>query len=100
MSVFSVPRIIAGVVAVAFASWLIWAVNDRNKLSGSVDLTKLPAGMAELNLGRNQFSGRVDLSKLPAGMTKLNLSGNHKVEIDKSMPVKLPKGCDYKGPAF
>ncbi|MDH7971760.1 hypothetical protein QH494_06150 [Sphingomonas sp. AR_OL41] len=36
MNPLSIARIAAGIVAVALAGWLIWAVNDRFKLAGEV----------------------------------------------------------------
>ncbi|KNH08317.1 leucine-rich repeat receptor-like protein kinase PEPR2-like protein [Perkinsela sp. CCAP 1560/4] len=48
----------------------------RNKLSGSVDLTRLPAALVRLYLIDNQLSGPVVLTQLPGNLKRLHLGDN------------------------
>ena len=50
--------------------------NKKNKLSGSVDLSKLPVEMTKLSLRRNMLTGSIDLTRLPEGFAELRLGWN------------------------
>lgn len=50
-----------------------------NNFSGSLDLTKLPTGIAFLYLNNNSFSGPVDLTKLPSGVQRIDLRFNSQI---------------------
>ena len=63
---------------------------SKSKLTGSVDLTRLPRGIVMIDLQNNMFTGEIDLTKLPNGMTDLELNGNQLTgEIDLT---RLPEG--------
>ena len=49
---------------------------DNNQLSGKINLTKLPNGIASLSLNNNQFTGEIDLTNLPSGLESLYLTNN------------------------
>ena len=62
----------------------------KSKMTGSVDLARLPDGMTELSLDNNVLTGEIDLTHLPGGMTELSLYDNQLTgEIDLT---NLPKG--------
>ena len=48
----------------------------RSKLTGSVDLARLPEGMEVLDVKRNQLTGGADLTQLPGGMIYLFIETN------------------------
>ena len=58
------------------------------KLSGSVDLTKLPPKIMVLSLSSNKLSGHLDLTQLPSSLEWLNLGYNSFTTIKIG---KLPK---------
>ena len=61
---------------------------DGNRLTGELDLTKLPDIMEYLSFNNNEFSGEVDLTQFPIGMKYLYLSDN---QLTGSLYVgKLP----------
>ena len=65
----------------------------EGKMSGSVDLARLPDGITEILLYNNGFTGEIDLTHLPGGMTELSLYDNQLTgEIDLT---QLPKGMKY-----
>ena len=49
---------------------------NNNRLTGKIDLTRLPPVMECLNLSLNQLTGEIDLTHLPDGMVFLSLEGN------------------------
>jgi len=60
------------------------------RLTGTIDLTKLPQGLEELYLYNNQLTGPIDLTKLPQGLEVLVLSYTRLTgTIDLT---KLPQG--------
>ena len=59
-----------------------------SELTGTADLTHLPAGMQVLDLRNNQLTGKLDLTQLPRSMFRLYLYGNQfSGEVDLT---KLP----------
>ena len=66
---------------------------NTGKLTGSVDLTELPAEMEWLSLHHNQLTGEVDLTQLPDGMETLGLKNNQLTgEVDLT---QLPNEMQY-----
>ena len=51
-------------------------VLSENRLTGTVELKRLPPRLQNLDLSLNQLSGSIDLTQLPSCMTTLNLSHN------------------------
>mmetsp|Transcript_2186 Transcript_2186/g.3417 ORF Transcript_2186/g.3417 Transcript_2186/m.3417 type:complete len:229 (-) Transcript_2186:6-692(-) len=47
-----------------------------NEYFGEIDLTRLPGGMLELDVSYNRLSGRLDLTRLPDGIEVLLLQQN------------------------
>ena len=64
------------------------------RLSGSLDLTKLPPQLKELWCCNNMLSGHLDLTQLPSSLEQLALYANSftKIKMDKD---KLPTSLDY-----
>ena len=61
-----------------------------HKLTGEVDLTQLPDGMERLYLNNNQLTGGIDLTQLPSGMQMLYLDDNQFTgEVDLT---RMPEG--------
>ena len=72
----------------------IFVFSNRG-LTGSIDLTRLPDGMEELNLRGHKLTGEVDLTQLPDGMNDLYLHNNQLTgEIDLT---RLPDGMETLG---
>ena len=76
-----------------------------NAFSGTVDLTRLPSGLQYLFLDNNAFSGTVDLTQLPVGLFELDLTfnsgicGNTSSSIGCS-PLYLPSQCRCTDQSF
>ena len=65
----------------------------KSKLTGSIDLTRLPGGIRILYLENNQLTGEIDLTHLPKGMKELFLENNELTrEIDLTC---LPERMEY-----
>ena len=59
---------------------------NHNKFEGSLDFTRLPETLEDLQLGANSFSGEIDIAHLPASVTYLGvwnnrLGGNHLSDV-------------------
>ena len=54
---------------------VFYLVVTRN-FTGTVEMTKLPKPLEELNITGNEFAGSADLSALPPHLVMLNISGN------------------------
>eukprot|EP00996_Jenningsia_fusiforme_P003114 NODE_391_length_2309_cov_32.481416_g362_i0.p1 GENE.NODE_391_length_2309_cov_32.481416_g362_i0~~NODE_391_length_2309_cov_32.481416_g362_i0.p1 ORF type:complete len:412 (-),score=36.24 NODE_391_length_2309_cov_32.481416_g362_i0:298-1533(-) len=72
---------------------MIQLVLNNNRLTGSVDLTSLPAGMTHLLLHTNQLSGSLDLTSLPTTIKQLLISTN---QLTGSVDLtQLPAGMTH-----
>ena len=69
------------------ASW------DKRRVTGSVDLTRLPVGMQKLCLSNIELEGEIDLAHLPKDMVNLSLDNNQLTgEIDLThLPEGMPR---------
>ena len=66
---------------------------ENNRLTGEINLARLPDGMEDLRLTNNQISGTLDFTHLPDGMKPVFLASNQLTgEIDLT---HLPDGMGY-----
>ena len=74
---------------------------NHNALTGSVDLTALPAGLTYFSIANNEFSGECQLHKLPVGLTTCSLVENkfHGSLDLTNLPIGLSRAL-FGGNAF
>ena len=69
----------------SFSAW-------NNRLTGTVDLTKLPTTIQYLYLDGNKFDGSVTIYNVPQSLQYLDLHNNNIVQDELCIIGKLPNG--------
>ena len=77
----------------------LWAYN--NQFYGKINLLSLPSGLRTIDLHGNNLTGSLDFTSLPDSMVSLRLQGNHfQGEIDFQFLPKGLKKLDLSGNSF